>query len=285
MSNVLAAIVATSIAAGSPAPAPAPAEGAPTEASPEPAPAPAVGKDVVHLKSGGFVRGTVEEYEPGGPVVLRKSDGSVRTFEGSEVDRVEIGGAEKPAQPEPATDFPTTAPQPVPERAADGEPSSTETRVHLVRVDNGSMDIALQRRTGGVFVSGYGGSASGVSWETTCTAPCGRRVDTNGAYFVNGLNKGPVLASKTVNLNAYAGRDVTLEVKGGKAGVWAGGFVLVTAGATAAALSPLWFIIDDYSNATGAVLLATGTGALIAGIVMMVRGRHRVTAVPGRPSR
>jgi len=277
MSNALAVIIATSIAA-SPAPAPSPAE-APTQSVPATAPA-VVGDDVVHLKSGGFVRGTVEEYEPGGQVVLRKADGTVRTFAADEVERVEVGGAAKPAEPTP-TEFEPAAPA----RPVDGEPLPSEARVHLVRVDGGSSDIALQRRTSNVFVSGYGGSASGMAWETACTAPCGRRIDTNGAYFVNGLDKGPLLASKVINLHEFAGRDVTLEVRGGRTGVWAGGFVLVTAGATAAALSPLWFIVDDYSNATGGVLLAAGTGALIGGIVMMVRGRHRVTAVPGKPSR
>ena len=219
MSNVIAAIIATTLGAGSPAPAPSPAD-APAEAAPAPTPGP-VGDDIVHLKSGGFVRGVVEEYEPGGQVVLRKADGSTRTFEAADVDRVEIGGAAQ--APQPAAPPPTNFEDAAPLRASDEEAVGSHfARVYLVRVGDGK-DIALQRRTESVYVSGYGGSASGMAWETACTQPCGRRIDTNGIYFVNGPDMGPIVGSKTINLHPYAGQSVTLEVEGGRPGLWAGG--------------------------------------------------------------
>lgn len=256
------------------------APAAQTPAASSTAPTPAVGsdRDVVHLKSGGFVRGVIEEYEPGGQVVLRKSDGSTRTFEGSEVDRVELGGTPSP-KPQPAQAMADL------EATPEVDDGLGRARVHIVRDDNRSGDLVLQQRTGGVFVSGYGGSASGVSWETVCSSPCRRPVDTSNAYFVNGLNKGPVLASKTFSLSGYENQDVTLRVRGGSTGLWIGGVLLLTAGSSAAAMSTLWFINDDYSKANGGLMLAAGTGALVAGIVMMVRGRHRVTIEPGKPAR
>ncbi|MEX1363223.1 MAG: hypothetical protein AB1Z98_08860 [Nannocystaceae bacterium] len=286
-SPVVSLLVASLLAAGT-QPAEAPPPTAVTEAeSPAPAPstttaAPEPGKDVVHLSSGGFVRGTIEEYEPGGQVVLRKADGTVRTFEADEVARVEVGGSSTP-EPAPA---PAVAPwgAPVGATPAGAQPSANQARVHLVRGDSRPDDLVLQRRTGGIFVSGYGGSASGQSWVTECTSPCARPISTNGAFFINGLNKGPVLASKAFSLDPYAGSDVTIEVRGGSTGLWIGGLLLMTAGTTAAAISPLWFILDDYNRGTGAALLAAGTAGLVGGIIMMVRGRYRAKLSAGRPS-
>lgn len=259
MSIAAAALVATVLSA--------PAAGQPSTQPPVTAVAPA-GDDVVYLKSGGFVRGTVQQYEPGGSVVLLLADGTLQTLEPSQVDRVAIGGAQtRPQTPKPRG------------------PSSAETRVHLVRADGGSSDIALMRRTGGAYVSGPGGSASGVSWANTCTAPCGRLIDTNGVYFINGTNKGPLLASKPLNLHEYRGRDVTLEVSGGRTGLMLGGMLLVSAGTVAAAVSPVFLVGEDDGMPTGVAMVAAGTGALVGGIIMMVRGRHRVKARRGRPKR
>ncbi|MEM6291975.1 MAG: hypothetical protein AAGA54_11945 [Myxococcota bacterium] len=265
MSSVLASAVAIALTASEltqPAPAPAPAETAAPEQS---APAAASGSDVVHLRGGGFVRGTVEEYEPGGNVVLRKADGTTRTFGPDEVDRVEVGGTPAPApEPEPAV-------------------SDMAARVFLVRGDRRRGELVLQRRTGGVYVSGYGGSASGVAWDNVCTAPCERPIDTNGAYTVNALNKGPALMSKSFSLDPYRGQDVTLEVRGGSTGMFIGGVLVSTVGGTLAAVSSLWFIDDARSNAAGGAMLAAGIGGFVGGIVMLFRARHRVRTIPGRP--
>lgn len=280
LGNALVAIVMTTLAPSEQDPnvAAQPA----SEPLAQSSPGVSAGDDVVHLKSGGFVRGVVEEYEPGGQVVLRRPDGSVRTFAAAEVDRVAIGGS---SAPEPVGTPTEPAGTPVPTAATpsdEAELSAGYARVHLVRVGKGPTDLVLQRKTGGVFVSGAGGSASGLSWENSCSAPCRRPIPTNGVYFVNGANTGAGLASKSINLNAYGGRDVTLRVKGGRPGVLIGGYLLTLVGGTTAAVAPLWFINDNMNNGVGAAMLATGTGALIGGIVMWVRGRNRVTMVPGR---
>ncbi len=275
MSSVLASTVAIALSASGltqPAPAAAPSETA-APATPE---APGSGSDVVHLRSGGFVRGTVEEYEPGGNVVLRKADGTTRTFGPDEVDRVDVGGSPAPT-PEPKE----PAPEPAP--AAEPAVSGDAARVFLVRGDRRRGELVLQRRTGGVYVSGYGGSASGVAWDNVCTAPCERPIDTNGAYTVNALNKGPALMSKSFSLDPYRGQDVTLEVRGGSTGMFIGGVLVSTVGGTLAAVSSLWFIDDARSNAAGGAMLAAGIGGFVGGIVMLFRARHRVRAVPGRP--
>jgi len=278
LGHALVAIITTTAAANQQEPstvsAPAPEAATPSN------PTASASEDVVHLESGGFVRGVVEEYEPGGQVVLRRPDGSVRTFSAAEVDRVAIGGA---SAPEPAVTPREPTPPPTPASTEGAKLSASQARVHLVRVGKGPTDLVLHRKTGGVFVSGAGGSAAGLSWENSCSAPCGRPISTNGVYFVNGANTGAALASRSVNLDAYRGRDVTLQVKGGRPGILIGGYMLTLVGGTTAAIAPLWFINDNMNNAVGATMLATGTGALIGGIIMWARGRNRVTLVPGRP--
>ncbi len=231
------------------------------------------GEDVVHLKSGGFVRGTIEEYEPGGSVVLRKTDGSTRTFSAQQVDHVDVARA----QPQPPPSVPLTT-----------EPPSLtlgpgQARVHLVGAGRRSGDLALLRRTGGVFVSGSAGSASGFSWDTVCADPCGKPVDTTAVYFVNGLNKGALTSSKTLSLAPYEGQDVTLNVRGGSTGLLVGGVVVMTVGGVAAGMSSLWFINDDYSKVNGGAMLAAGMAGFVGGLIMLLRGRHRVELQPGRP--
>ncbi len=234
------------------------------------------------------MRGTVEEYEPGGTVVLIKSDGTRKTFEASEVSRVEIGGQSAPAPAEPPEVVETPAVDfeqpPIAAAARSTSIPPGTTRLHLVRTDAGRSDLALHRKLADVVVSGSGGSASGVAWETTCRAPCGKPVATEPLYFV-GRATGATLGSKPVDLRAYEGGDVTLEVEGGSVGMFAGGYALVIAGSLAAGASVTWFMLDDMSNAAGGAVLAAGVGGIVGGFVMLMRSRHRVTAVSGRPRR
>jgi hypothetical protein len=256
MSSVLSSAIAIAVALSS--------GETPPPSTPTPSTPTASADDIVHLRNGGFVRGTVEEYEPGGPVVLRKSDGTVRTVEAEDVARVEIAGAPEPAPSNAA----------VPDSAA---------RVFLTRGDRRRGTLVLQRRTAGVFVSGSGGMATGLAWDNVCTAPCERLIDTNGGYTVNDLNKGAVLMSKTFTLDAYRGQDVTLEVRGGSVGMFVGGVLVSTLGGSLAAVSSLWFIDDDRSNAVGGAMLAAGVGGFVGGVIMLFRSRHRVRATAGRP--
>lgn len=265
----LAALVSLALAAPQmqPEPSQTPSASAPVSVS---------GRDVVHLQSGGFVRGTIEEYEPGGRVVLRKTDGSTRTFSASEVDRVDVRGVR--AQPSPESTLSSSS----------KPPSLTLgpglARVHLVSAGRRSGELALLRRTGGVFVSGSAGSASGFSWETICSDPCAKPVDTTAVYFVNGLNQGALTSSKTLSLARYEGRDVTLSVRGGNTGLLVGGVVVMTVGGVAAGMSSLWFINDDYSNVNGGAMLAAGMAGFVGGLVMLLRGRHRVELQAGPPA-
>lgn len=296
MSNFVAAIVVVALSASTQPASPfvdepeASTEALTAQGTASPTAAPAAGADTVHLVSGGFMRGTVEEYEPGGAVVLLKSDGTRRTFEAKEVSRVDIGSqpAPAPAPTEPAEvlEAPAVDPEPSPIAATARRTRmrSGRTRLHLVRTDGGSSDFALHRKTADIVVSGSGGSASGIAWETTCRAPCGKTVDTEPLYFV-GRATGLTLGSKPVDLRAYEGGDVTLEVEGGSVGLYAGGYAAFFGGTVAAAISPTWFVVDGWNRGVGGALLAGGLAGVVGGIVMLVRSRHRVTPVSGRPRR
>lgn len=298
MSNVLAAIIAATLCApATPVQNPeAPTETETAEPEAPPAATPTTGADVVHLASGGFIRGTVEEYEPGGAVVILKSDGTRKTLDASEVSRVEIGGqpatAAAPAvvaeavddEPAPAVATVEVDDDPAPVAARSRGVGSGRTRLHIVRTDELSLDIALHRKIAEVSVSGTGGSASGTAWETTCRAPCGKSVETEPVYFV-GRTQGATLGSAPIDLRPYEGGDVTLEVEGGSMGMFAGSYVLWLSGTLVASSSVVWFMIDDLNNGVGAVMLTTGVAGVVGGLVMLFRSRHRVTAVSGRPRR
>lgn len=294
MSNVLATVVAVALSASAQPSSPSDAATAPPSETPTaeqaaaPTASPTAGADVVHLASGGFVRGTVEEYEPGGTVVLLKSDGTRKTFEASEVSRVEIGSqaAPTPAQPPEVVEAPAvdSDPSPIATAARSTSIPPNRTRLHLIRTDGGNADFALHRKFADVVVSGSGGSASGIAWETTCRAPCGKTVDAEPLYFVGRATR-LTLGSKPVDLRAYEGGDVTLEVEGGSVGLYAGGYALALAGSITAASSVTWFILEDWNNGVGGAVLVTGVAGVVGGLIMVLRSRHRVTAVSGRPRR
>jgi hypothetical protein len=58
--------------------------------------------DLVILRNGGRLRGTVEVYEPGTRVVILLPDGSRRTLAGGEIERVQFEDAGAPAAPQPS---------------------------------------------------------------------------------------------------------------------------------------------------------------------------------------
>jgi hypothetical protein len=84
----------------------------PPEPPPSPPAAPAPSEDVVLLKDGTQMRGTIVRQEPGQYVVLRTTDGREVTLSWDDVRRVERGSAGPVAPAPPIAPAPTPAPTP-----------------------------------------------------------------------------------------------------------------------------------------------------------------------------
>src|SRR5687767_15570942 len=84
----------------------------------------AVADDVVHLKSGGRVRGTVTLQDPTEGVVVLLADGTIKKIPAADVARVDYGDAGAPpvATPAPADPAPAPAPPAPPPAAAPPPP-------------------------------------------------------------------------------------------------------------------------------------------------------------------
>jgi hypothetical protein len=214
--------------------------------SPDSGPAPAgvsppAGDDVVILKNGELLRGTI--IVPEVQTRIQLATGEIVTVPWQNIDRIEHGAAPPvvPVEPTPSSS---------------DEPAS-EVWVH---VDAPRGTLLLQQ------------TASHADWETACAAPCDKRLPTAFRYRVGG---GGVTLSADFALSAPPGTRETLVVDRasrslfvlGVVGMAAGGLV-VTAGLyaeyTLVLGSYLAEVPFDWSGSGNiALLTAAGIGALV----------------------
>ncbi|MEZ4375878.1 MAG: hypothetical protein R3B07_34035 [Polyangiaceae bacterium] len=156
--------------------------------------------DVVMLKNGGMLRGTIEEMDPQGNVVIELASGEKRTFPMSDVKYAGMAsgapGAETAPAPAPAP--PAYAPPPVavppvppPGGHAGSQPlvtvHGTEARLEL-RGEGVTFHREAGTGTGAGYVNGHAVAISTTMYETMCTAPCTVSVP-RGTYTL-ALSKG-----------------------------------------------------------------------------------------------
>lgn len=143
-----------------------------------PAPAAsAAASDVVRLKNGSLLRGTISELLTGESVTIVTVTGKTREFPMSEVEYAGPADRDPAAAARPAS----VAAQPA---AADVEarvsPEATkvrpyvtrdgkEARLHLTSEPEG---LTFHRQTGSAVALGPGGSAYATGYDRLCTAPC-----------------------------------------------------------------------------------------------------------------
>lgn len=118
------------------------------------------------------------------------------------------------------------------------------------------------------------GTIEGFPYVRVCVAPCEQslRNVSNDAYFVAGPQ---IMPSRPFTLVEYDER-VTLRVRPGPKRVRFAGFGLTVAGAIlvpGGALLAAGFSDNTGARATGFSLIGVGVGSLVAGIVLLVRGR------------
>jgi hypothetical protein len=220
--------------------------------------------DVVMLKSGGMVRGTISEMDPQGEVVIQAVTGDVRRFQMSEVEYA--GPASRMPQAQTGA-----AEQPVAPVNTEESKSSSETKP-LIQVKAGEAPLSLAANrpnvtfhlrtasatfqgTGTGWSSGGGTSTVSVAGTTAgytvvCTAPCEATLPTGSHRMALSLDGGgPVEDEEAVILNGpatvvgnYKSRKGTRTVGLvlGIGGLAAGTLLIVTADPSSEDRSRLW---------------------------------------------
>jgi hypothetical protein len=130
--------------------------------------------DIVRMKNGGFVRGTILESVPNDHVDVQLQNGQVKRIPWSDVAYAGSASAEAPRQPPPAV-----APPPPP---PNGTPAADEAPVKFEA--DGGDELRLHARVGQSEFVGYGWSGrgavvvSGIAHEyaSLCVAPCNARM-------------------------------------------------------------------------------------------------------------
>lgn len=193
-----------------------------------------VGPDIVRLRSGGFVRGTVTELIPGSHVVVVTSDGTSHRFEEAEV---EFAGP-APVTVAPATVAPV-APQPVAAVPVMPPPAAAPTSTFSTE------DEALT-----LFHLGGGGYAP------ICELPCALTLETGPHSF--GVSRAGGRMLPVEERFQVTGPSQFLVRWHGRGGVRAGGWVLLVAGA----LTGLGMVLGGVAMMTGRT---PGDGWALAG--------------------
>jgi hypothetical protein len=244
-------------------PAPAsPVSGTPTTAAP--APAHAAGADVIALKNGGVLRGTMIDAVPDSYARIQLVTGQVATVPWQDIQRIERGIVAPAAEAAPG---PATPAAPAP---------AAMVRVHI----EGSRVAQLQRDT-----SGDG------NWQTVCTAPCDKALPAQVGYRIVGDG---IRDSSDFELSAQGGDRQTLAVHEGSRGGFVLGIVGTVAGGIAIVAGLMVVVIaalprvagegdstltqgEINAETAGWVISGLGTAGLAGGIALLVlNGRTRV---------
>ena len=204
--------------------APAPTPG-PTAPAPQYAGV-GVGSDIVVLKNGGMIRGTLVELLPNDHATVQLPSGQSAIIQWTEIHHIERGAAPTPSgTPTPA---PVLAPTPTAAKM-------TGPTV-LVHIDSPKHKIILSRRNPGEG-----------EWMNACVSPCDVQMPLNNDYRIVGSG---VTGSGEFNLEGAAGQRVIIKIN-------AGTTFGLTAGLATAASGLLVVIVGLYVVAGAAAVNAT----------------------------
>jgi hypothetical protein len=127
--------------------------------------------DIVMLKNGGMVRGTISEMVPGDYVVIVTLTGETRRFAMADVSYAGSAAASPQSKP-------------LPERSGDDKEFETpegakykpEITVHAkearLRLTSEPTGLTFHKRTSSAMAVGSGGSAIAAGFQEICTSPC-----------------------------------------------------------------------------------------------------------------
>src|ERR1019366_7133309 len=170
---------------------------------------PVVGQDVIYMKNGGILRGTIIDAIPDAQARIQLATGEIATVPWQAIDRIEHGSSAPrpgaPLPPLPQQGGPT-APPPPPPRVL---PPSAMVWVHVEGADGARLEVDR---------------ASDGTWETACRAPCDVQVPVSADYRVAGQT---LKQSGVFRVRGQQGDHVTVTVNGGSK-VWLGVGVVIT---------------------------------------------------------
>ncbi len=217
--------------------------------------------DVVELRNGGMVRGTLIENLPGDHVTIQLATGEVRTFPAAEVLRVGPGASSAPVIIEPG--YPGQMVPPPPEPMVN------------VRVVGTSEELSLHRLTGTASVSvwtGRGMSAAAIDqFAILCGAPCEQSIP-RGTYTL-GISQGNGMARRADHSIFHLENDTTLELEyESREGIRIAGWVIFGVASVGYALgATLPLLTGGTSDFIEILLISTGIYvALCIPVIIMV---------------
>ncbi|RYE83985.1 MAG: hypothetical protein EOO75_18670 [Myxococcales bacterium] len=264
--------------------------------------------DIVQLRSGGLVRGTILELIPGESVAIRSALGDIRKFPMSEVTYAGPVSRAPGAAPAPgeAPKAPAEAPKApgAPDRPA-ARPMVTinapEARVQFAST-TGELTLHLQSGGAGVHVpAGQGTSSLTVQgYERLCTAPCSVTLPSGTYRFAVGPgSEAPILVKDSVTIRdgdrlegSYTSRQASRtrrQVAGGI--LLGGGFALFLGGLVKETDECSRYSIFDEQECTnykrgdprlylgGAALAAVGAVVLLT--TLWLHDEVKIKVVPG----
>jgi hypothetical protein len=156
---------------------------------------PVVGQDVITMKNGGILRGTIIDAIPDAQARIQLATGEIATVPWAAIDRIEHGNAPpRPAAPLPPLPGPTPAP---PASFPGTAPPSATVFVHV----EGPDGVLLEADR-----------ADNGTWVTECQAPCDIALPVSSSYRIAGHT---VKQSGVFRLHGQQGDHVTVNVTGG----------------------------------------------------------------------
>jgi hypothetical protein len=262
----LAAITAPSVAwaqnaSSGPQPVPygtAPVPYGQSSTSTPPAPgAHAAGGDVIYLKNGGILRGTIIDAIPNAQARIQLATGEIATVPWQQINRIEHATE----QPRPS---PSAAPAPA---AAKPATQASMVWVHI----EGPEDVHLQQDTTG-----------DDDWETVCTAPCDKQLPTAYYYRVTGSG---IKASREFTLHAQPGGHETLNVNGASKAWFIIGVIALPAGLVVGYIGLIVGLVGSAAKSvdqsTGATTTSQNNASDVAGVGWTMFGVGVAAAIGG----
>jgi len=201
--------------------------------APAPPPAPTAGRDVIYLKNGGLLRGTLIDVIPNSHARIQLETGEIATVQWNEINRIDHANATQVEPPAPA---------PAPQAPAPAAPAAPQKRV-LVHIETTGQDVFLLADTG-------------HAWERVCSAPCDKWMSTDLNYKLAGPS---VRQSKPFFLQGENGDRVVLDVNAASSGVFTLGVVGTVVGSVSLGIGALVWLVGVAENASCSLDASTST--------------------------
>jgi hypothetical protein len=227
--------------------------------------------DLIRLKNGGMLRGTISELVPNDYVVIVTLSGESKRFSMSDVQYAGPA-AEERTYPAPAPVAPApapVAPAPAPTRVDDEGDARPEITVHAeearVSLTSEPSGHTFHKRTSSAVVRAGSAVAVGEGYREMCTAPCEVSIASGTYSFgVSEPGESPVAAEA---VTVPPGRSELHATYNDNSGVRIAGGVVLAAGLVGG-LGLTLASLDGGSGELDTGLLIASTGVMCGGIVI-----------------